>query len=68
MMFLANSPSSLATWYADSGASPHMAPYREIFRAFCPISEGLWPVQAVAGQSNWICGIGDIDLLTFIHG
>ena len=48
-------------WLADSGSSHHMSDQRTWFTNFTAVPAGTWPVQAVAGHTTFVEGIG-VDL------
>ena len=49
-------------WLADSGSSHHMSDQRHWFTNFTTVPAGTWPVQAVAGHTAFVEGIGDIPI------
>lgn len=57
---------SLVAWKCQQ--MPILTLHRIGIRKFQPISEGLWPIHAVAGQSTWICGTGEVYILMVVHG
>lgn len=48
-------------WLADSGSSHHMSDQCTWFTNFTAVPAGTWPVQAVAGHTTFVEGIG-VDL------
>ena len=54
-------------WLADSGSSHHMSDQRLWFTKFTAVPAGTWPIQAVAGHTAFVEGIGDIPIEIFIR-
>jgi hypothetical protein len=50
------------TWYADSGATPHMTGHFEWFSVFKPIPEGQWPIRGIGPNPIYARGIGRINI------
>lgn len=54
-------------WLADSDSSHHMFDQGQWFTNFTAVLENTWPVQAVAGHTTFVEGIGDIPIEIFIR-
>jgi hypothetical protein len=54
-------------WLADNGSSHHMSDQRLWFTNFTAVPAGTWLVQAVAGHTAFVEGIGDIPIEIFIR-
>lgn len=57
-----------STWFADSGASHHMADQWHRFFNIVDNLAGKWLVQVVSGQTSWDFGAGDIKIEIILNG
>ena len=57
-----------ADWYADSGASFHMAQQRKAVTNYQPVTPGSWTVLGIGNKPLQVARIGDVQVLTMING
>lgn len=55
-------------WFADSGASHHMSPRRELFRNFTPIEGDSFPIRLGNKDTVYARGQGIIDADFYLNG
>ena len=61
-------PKESEFWYADSGASQHMADQRWVFATFKPIESGPWPVNGIGKKRLQVRGLGTVRIRNEVDG